>query len=170
MLMRKRAGQAFDAVDRTDLFEKEYWYRCICVDRRVSQNAWRWYGYAEKTGWTSKRWLVLYRVSEKWLSITNFQEFLDNRIVKKYPKKEKIRSSMDESAVKKECKAIDEWVAIWLWPINKDTQRSIVWYIAWTQEAFTDVWKWLILSRDPSYNRLSYKQPRYKRIRHALVR
>ena len=111
MLMRKRAGQAFDAVDRTDKFEQEYWYRRICVDRRVSQNAWRWYGYAEKTGWTSKRWLVLYRVSEKWLWITNFQEFLDNRIVKKYPKKEVVRHSMEESAVKKECKSMNDIVS-----------------------------------------------------------
>jgi len=166
--MRKRAGQAFDAVDRTDKFEQEYWYRCICVDRRVSQNAWRWYGYAEKTGWTSKRWLVLYRVSEKWLWITNFQEFLDNRIVKKYPKKEVVRHSMEESAVKKECKSMNDIVSEVRDIIAKDDK--------WDNEIrdmYTDKGVFTVsLQHDtlPIEEAKEEGQPRYKRLRSVLTR
>lgn len=99
------------------------YYRYEWVHKRLCDLVANW---CAMRAWATDDWLLLYKVSDKWLCIKSFDDYKKATYKPRTPKPKKTR---EESAVKKECKKENK-----AWSFMPDGKNKLIWWDVFKKE------------------------------------
>ena len=159
-VMQEKKQKRLTAKWRQWEFSVQY-YDYEWVHKRVCDLVTNW---CAMRAWATDDWILLYKVSEKWLCIKSFDDYKKATYKPRTPKPKKTR---EESAVKKECKKENK-----AWSFMPDGKNKLIWWDVFKKECKMPC---MLLAtacdtcKEAFKGLLPPKQPRYKRLRSAFT-